>query len=64
MCFAYLLCLQYGKTALDFAESFGRKNVVAYLQAVLEQEHSTTGDPGTTSPSKESESPGESGHDG
>lgn len=25
MCFAYLLCLQYGKTALDFAESFGRK---------------------------------------
>lgn len=55
---------KYGKTALDFAESFGRKNVVAYLQAVLEQEHSTTGDPGTTSPSKESESPGESGHDG
>ncbi|XP_015757945.1 PREDICTED: fibronectin type 3 and ankyrin repeat domains protein 1-like [Acropora digitifera] len=51
---------KYGKTALDFAESFGRKDVVAYLQAVLEQEHSTTGDPGTTSPSKESES----GHDG
>lgn len=36
------------------------QNVVAYLQAVLEQEHSTAGDPGTTSPSKESES----GHDG